>query len=122
MFPLRTALRGKAPEKNGPIPVYPDLFGETGIQTHFADGDVEVVGLGRNDSGGFVLSAALAVTIAGVDQKTADNSSRAPTPSVPTRMRSRETSMSKSPFRLECRAPRDSNSRPSASKSCGSRT
>ncbi len=40
----------------------------------FADGDVEVVaqiGLSRNDSGGFVLSAALAVTIAGVDQKTA---------------------------------------------------
>jgi osmotically inducible protein OsmC len=41
---------------------------------HFADGDVEVVaeiGLSRNDSGAFVLSAALAVTIAGVDQKTA---------------------------------------------------
>jgi Ohr subfamily peroxiredoxin len=37
----------------------------------FADGDVEVVaeiGLSRNDSGAFVLSAALAVTIAGVDQ------------------------------------------------------
>ena len=41
---------------------------------HFADDDVEVVaeiGLSRNDSGGFVLSAALAVTIAGVDQETA---------------------------------------------------
>jgi osmotically inducible protein OsmC len=41
---------------------------------HFADGDIEVVaeiGLSRNDSGGFVLFAALAVTIAGVDQKTA---------------------------------------------------
>jgi len=41
---------------------------------HFADGDIEVVaqiGLSRNDSGGFVLSAALSVTIAGVDQKTA---------------------------------------------------
>jgi Ohr subfamily peroxiredoxin len=41
---------------------------------HFADGDIEVVaqiGLSRNDSGGFVLSATLAVTIAGVDQKTA---------------------------------------------------
>lgn len=40
----------------------------------FVDGDIEVVaeiGLSRNDSGGFVLSAALAVTIAGVDQKTA---------------------------------------------------
>src|SRR5258706_519574 len=39
---------------------------------HFADGDIEVVaqiGLSRNDSGGFVLSAALAVSIAGVDQK-----------------------------------------------------
>jgi osmotically inducible protein OsmC len=42
---------------------------------HFADGDVEVVaqiGLSRNDSSAFVLSAALAVTIAGVDQKTAE--------------------------------------------------
>jgi osmotically inducible protein OsmC len=41
---------------------------------HFADGDIEVVaqiGLSRNDSGGFVLSAALAVTIAGIDQNTA---------------------------------------------------
>ena len=41
---------------------------------HFADGDIEVVaqiGLSRNASGAFVLSAALAVTIAGVDQKTA---------------------------------------------------
>ena len=40
----------------------------------FADGDVEVVaeiGLRRNDSGVFVLSATLAVTIAGVDEKTA---------------------------------------------------
>jgi osmotically inducible protein OsmC len=41
---------------------------------HFADGDIEVVaqiGISRNDAGGFVLSAALAVTLAGVDQKTA---------------------------------------------------
>ena len=41
---------------------------------HFADGDVEVVaeiGLSRNDAGAFVLSAALAVSIAGVDQVTA---------------------------------------------------
>jgi lipoyl-dependent peroxiredoxin len=40
----------------------------------FADGDVEVtaeIGLSRNDSGGFVLSAALAVTVSGVDQKKA---------------------------------------------------
>src|ERR1700726_3786737 len=38
----------------------------------FADADVEVVaevGLSRNDSGGFVLSVALAVTFGGVDQK-----------------------------------------------------
>ena len=42
----------------------------------FADGDVEVtaeVGLSRNDSGGFVLSAALAVTVTGVDQKKAED-------------------------------------------------
>jgi Ohr subfamily peroxiredoxin len=41
----------------------------------FADGDVEVIaeiGLSRNDSGGFVLSAALAVTVTGVDQKKAE--------------------------------------------------
>jgi osmotically inducible protein OsmC len=41
---------------------------------HFADGDIEVVaqiGLSRNDSGAFVLSAALAATIAGVDHQTA---------------------------------------------------
>jgi Ohr subfamily peroxiredoxin len=41
----------------------------------FADEDVEViaeVGLSRNESGGFVLSVALAVTIAGVDQKKAE--------------------------------------------------
>jgi Ohr subfamily peroxiredoxin len=41
----------------------------------FADNDVEVIaeiGLSRNDADAFVLSAALAVTIAGVDQQTAD--------------------------------------------------
>jgi osmotically inducible protein OsmC len=41
----------------------------------FADEDVEVVaeiGLSRNESGGFVLSAALAVTIAGVHQNKAE--------------------------------------------------
>ena len=46
---------------------------EAGLR--FADEDVEVVaeiGLSRNESGGFVLSAALAVTIAGVDQKKAE--------------------------------------------------
>jgi osmotically inducible protein OsmC len=41
----------------------------------FADEDVEVtaeIGLSRNDSGGFVLSAALAVAVTGVDQKKAE--------------------------------------------------
>jgi lipoyl-dependent peroxiredoxin len=47
---------------------------EAGVK--FADEDVQVVaeiGLSRNESGGFVLSATLAVTIAGVDQKTAED-------------------------------------------------
>jgi len=42
---------------------------------HFADSDIEVVaqiGLSRKESGAFLLSAALAVTMAGVDQKTAE--------------------------------------------------
>jgi Ohr subfamily peroxiredoxin len=42
----------------------------------FADNDVEVIaeiGLSRNDAGNFVLSAALAVAITGVDQKTAED-------------------------------------------------
>ena len=42
---------------------------------HFADSDIEVVaqiGLSRNESGAFLLSAVLAVTMAGVDQKTAE--------------------------------------------------
>jgi len=42
----------------------------------FADGDVEVIaeiGPSRNDSGGFVLSAALAVAVTGVDQETAED-------------------------------------------------
>ena len=41
----------------------------------FADEDVKVtaeVGLSHNESGGFVLSAALAVTVTGVDQKKAE--------------------------------------------------
>ncbi len=41
----------------------------------FADQEVEVVvkiGLSRNESGGLVLSAGLSVTIAGVDQKMAE--------------------------------------------------
>src|SRR5712692_210489 len=43
---------------------------------HFTHSDIEVVGqigLSRNASGAFVLSAALAVTIASVDQKTAEH-------------------------------------------------
>src|ERR1700756_4208207 len=47
---------------------------EAGLR--FADADVEVIaeiGLSRNDSGGFVLSAALAVTVTGVDQKKAED-------------------------------------------------
>ena len=47
---------------------------EAGLR--FADADVEVtaeVGLSRNDTGAFVLSVALAITIAGVDQKTAED-------------------------------------------------
>ena len=42
---------------------------------HFADSDIEVVAqivLSRNESGAFLLSAALAVTMAGVDQKMAE--------------------------------------------------
>ena len=42
----------------------------------FADEDIEVIaeiGLSRNESGGFVLSAALAVAITGVDQKKAED-------------------------------------------------
>jgi len=40
------------------------------------DEDVEVtaeIGLSRNETGGFVLSAALAVTVAGIDQKKAED-------------------------------------------------
>jgi lipoyl-dependent peroxiredoxin len=47
---------------------------EAGIR--FADPDVEVtaeVGIRRNDAGTFVLSAALAITIAGIDQKKAED-------------------------------------------------
>src|SRR5215831_7274314 len=46
---------------------------EAGVR--LADGDVEVVaeiGLSRNESDAFVLSAALAVTVAGIDQKRAE--------------------------------------------------
>ena len=47
---------------------------EAGLR--FADPDVEVtaeVGIRRNDAGAFVLSAALAITIIGVDQKKAED-------------------------------------------------
>ncbi len=46
---------------------------EAGLR--FADEDVKVIveiGIGRNDAGNFVLSAALAITIAGVDQEKAE--------------------------------------------------
>ena len=46
---------------------------EAGLR--FADEDVGVlaeIGLSRNESGGFVLSAALAVTVVGIDQKKAE--------------------------------------------------
>jgi lipoyl-dependent peroxiredoxin len=46
---------------------------EAGVR--LADGDVEVVaeiGLSRNESDAFVLFAALAVTVAGIDQKRAE--------------------------------------------------
>ena len=46
---------------------------EAGLR--FADEDVGVlaeIGLSRNESGGFVLSAALAVTVVGIDQKEAE--------------------------------------------------
>jgi Ohr subfamily peroxiredoxin len=46
---------------------------EAGLR--LADGDVEVVaeiGLSRNEANAFVLSAALAVTVAGIDQKRAE--------------------------------------------------
>jgi len=42
---------------------------------HFSDDQVEVVaeiGLSRNESGSFVLSASLAVTLVGVDQTTGE--------------------------------------------------
>ncbi len=42
----------------------------------FADEDVEVIaeiGLSRNESGGYVLSAALAITVMGVGQKKAED-------------------------------------------------
>jgi lipoyl-dependent peroxiredoxin len=41
----------------------------------FADDDIDVaarIDLGRNETGGFVLTAALAVMIAGIDQQTAE--------------------------------------------------
>src|SRR6201998_4667748 len=41
----------------------------------FADDDIDVVSridLGRNDTGGFVLAAALAVIVAGIDQQAAE--------------------------------------------------
>lgn len=45
------------------------------IGNRFADDGIDVVAridLGRNETGGFMVAAALAVTIAGVDQQTAE--------------------------------------------------
>ena len=42
------------------------------LSTLYSTEVIAEIGLSRNDSGGFVLSAALAVTITGVDQKTAE--------------------------------------------------
>jgi osmotically inducible protein OsmC len=69
----------------------------------FADADVEVVaevGLSRNDSGGFVLSVALAVTVAGVDQKKAEELLSLPTKSAPIPMLFGATSTLGSRFRF----------------------
>ena len=47
----------------------------------FADDDIDVVAridLGRNETGGFVLAAALAVTMAGIDRQTAERLVQAP--------------------------------------------
>ena len=70
----------------------------------FADDDIDVVAridLSRNETGGFVLAAALAVTMAGIDQQTADGSSRVLMRSARTRMRSEATSMWRSPSRSD---------------------
>src|ERR1700730_5771901 len=50
------------------------LFAGGDAGHRFADDDIDVVAtieLGRNETGGFVLVAALAVTMAGIDQQTA---------------------------------------------------
>jgi lipoyl-dependent peroxiredoxin len=67
---------------------------EAGLR--FADPDVEVtaeVGIRRNDAGTFVLSASLAIVIAGIDQKRLKNWRKPPTKSAPTPTLSRATSM-----------------------------
>jgi osmotically inducible protein OsmC len=68
-----------------------------------ADDDINVVAridLGRNETGGFVLAAALAVTIVLASTSRALNgSSRVPMPSARTRIRSGGMSMSRSPSR-----------------------
>jgi organic hydroperoxide reductase OsmC/OhrA len=67
-----------------------------------ADDDINVVAridLGRNETGGFVLAAALAVTIARVDHQSAERLVREPMPSARTRKRSGGMSMSRSPSR-----------------------
>ena len=66
----------------------------------FADDDIDVVAridLSRNETGGFVLAAALAVTMAGIDQGPLNDSSRVLMRSARTRMRSEAISMWRSP-------------------------
>src|SRR5580704_8257391 len=69
----------------------------------FADEDVEVVaevGLSRNDSGGFVLSVALAVTVGGVTRRRLKSWLSLPTKSAPIPMLFGATSTLGSRFRF----------------------
>jgi len=57
----------------------------------FADDDIDVVAridLSQNETGSFVLAAALAVTLAGIDQQSANGWSRVLMPSARTQTRS----------------------------------
>ena len=68
----------------------------------FADDDIDVVAridLSRNETGGFVLAAALAVTDAGSTNRPLNGSSRVLIRSARTRMRSEAISMWPSPSR-----------------------
>jgi Ohr subfamily peroxiredoxin len=68
----------------------------------FADDDVDVlarIDLSRNETGAFVLAAALAVTIAGMTNRPLNGSSRVLMASARTRMRPGAMSMWRSPSR-----------------------